>query len=181
MLALAVFAFSGDAYSFCGGQIQHQNDCSGNSEHYTATCCPSGTRVNGIAYNDLKGEDGVNAVVSYCRKYKGNELSIPNKDQLSGGQGIVTIACHASEVMSALGCSDVKGKDKMDGCIIQCYNPTTKASRWVNPNGDIGHPGAIVTVKLPNRIQGIGYKKEHGHTDQVDCATVSTKHQPIVK
>lgn len=182
LATLAVVAASNNAYSFCGGQIKETNDCSQNSVGYTSTCCPKGYRVHGIVYNDLKGQDEVNAIVAYCRKYKGNEFTIPNKDQLEGGQGMVTIACQSNEVMSALGCSDLKGKDAMDGCIIQCYNPTTKASRWVNPNGDIGHPAAIVQVNLPNRIQGIGYKKERqGKTDRSDCAAVSYKHEPIVQ
>ncbi|MCP5464311.1 MAG: hypothetical protein H7A33_04715 [Deltaproteobacteria bacterium] len=178
---MALLFVGGAAQATCGGMVMSNNDCAGNSEHTTWSCCPQGMRVNGIVYNDLNGEDGVNAVVAYCRQYKGNETSIANADMLSGGQGHVTIACDATEVMSALGCSDLKGKDKMDGCVIQCYNPTTKASRWLNPNGDIGHPASISAVKLPNRIQGIGYKKEHGHTDRVDCAEVSYKNQPIVQ
>jgi len=181
-LAFATLLYSGTAYSFCGGTVANMNDCNGNSEHYTSSCCQPGYRVHGIVYNDQnKGKDTVNAIVAYCRKYKGNEWSIPNKDQLQGGGPLVKIQCKSNEVMSALGCSDISGKDRMDGCVIQCTNPTTKVARWVNPNGDIGHPGAIVTVNLPNRIQGIGYKKEHANTDETDCATVSYKHQPIVQ
>lgn len=184
LLSVAVMAMmtvAGSAYSFCGGQVKHINDCGGNVEAYNASCCPAGYRVHGIVYNDLKGEDAVNNVVAYCRKYKGDEYTIPNRDLLSGGKGHVTLACNSNEVMSALGCADQPKKDAADGCAVQCFNPTTKASRWVLPHGDIGHPTAIASVKLPNRIQGIGTKKEHHNTDRMDCATVSYKHQPIVK
>lgn len=180
--ALAVIVSAGTVQAFCGGQVAVSNDCAGNQEPYATSCCPQGYRVQGVAYSDLKGEDGLNGIQAYCRKYKGNETTIPNKDQLEGGKGIVTIACESTEIMSALGCDDMQGKDKLDGCIIECYNPTTKASRWVNPNGDIGsNPRAVSRIKLPNRIQGIGWKKNHGNTDQTDCADVSYKYEPIVK
>lgn len=179
--AIATVLVAGQVQAFCGGQVKVTNDCSGNAEGYASSCCPSGYRVQGVVYNDLKGEDGLNAMSAYCRKYKGNETTIPNQDQMQGGKGMVTLSCEPTEIVIAVGGADMPGKDKLDGVGIKCFNPTSKAERWVLPGGDIGTPNDVSEVRLPNRIQGIGWKKNHGNTDQTDCVNLSYKHEPIVK
>lgn len=184
IIGLAFFATSYQAYGFCGGEAVWNNDCANNTLPYTTSCCPDGYRVQGIVYNDLDGrEDETNAIVAYCRKYKGPEEFYYNKDLLEGGKAPITLSCRPNEIMSALLQKDLeKRKDASDAFTIECTNPKTKVS-YIVPNHDFdsnSRAPMVLRSELPYRIWGIGYKEERNRTDKVGCATIAVKNQPIV-
>lgn len=189
MISLAVLglmAITGSASAqYCGGTLVQDNDCSSNGRGYSASCCPSGYRVQGVAYNDMSGSDYVDAVSAVCRHVvKGNDM-MPTDFQTAP----VVHVCQKTEVMKGIACKDMpkksgKNSDILDGCTAICYNPTTKNTRTIYSKdlAENGRPYVVHTVDLPNRIQGIMYKdQDKGSSDRADCATISYKHEPIVK
>ena len=187
VFALAFISFSAaDAYAFCGGSIVYDNDCGSNRLAYSASCCPPGYRVQGVIYNDLKGQDNTDAVGSVCRHVKNGNIMVASDFYNRGNRGRkgpVQFVCDRREVMAGLACKDLPKKDSLDGCTAVCYNPRTRKTRYLyNPDLESNPRMYVVhTVDLPNRVAGIGYKEEKLRTDRADCVSISYRHEPIVK
>ncbi|EKD51279.1 MAG: hypothetical protein ACD_62C00293G0015 [uncultured bacterium] len=192
VVTLTTVLVAGHVYAqSCGGTIVSDNDCTSNNRPYAESCCPSGYRVQGVAYNDMNKSDYVDAVSAVCRHVvKGNDM-MPTDFQTAP----VTHVCEKVEVMSGISCKDMPGKgsghnsDILDGCTANCMNPTSKQTRMLY-SADLagnGRPYVTHTIDLPNRIVGVLYKDGDwkgdyvGGSDRADCATVSYKYQPIVQ
>lgn len=164
--------FVAQAHAFCGGTPDYSNDCSSNNRAFATSCCPSGYRVQGVAYNDMRSSgnnDIVDAVSAVCRSIsKGNDM-MPSDFQAPP----ITLMCDKTEVLAGTTTIDFKGNDAMDGMVIWCQKPGSTNLRMVGNNGDTGSNGETHTVLLPKRVVGIGYKDNQG--DQADCATISVK------
>lgn len=170
------FALAAQAQAFCGGTPDYSADCSSNNRAFSTSCCPSGYRVQGVAYNDMRGDSGkgndiVDAVSAICRSIqKGNDM-MPGDFQATP----ITLMCDKSEVFAGFNVVDHGGKDSMDGIVAYCQKPGSTSLRMIGNNGDTGSNGEQHTVMLPKRVVGIGYKDNPDGSDQADCATISVK------
>lgn len=178
--------YSSQAFSICGAQIVPDNDCGSNVLAYSESCCPAGYRVQGVVYNDLKGQDNTDAVGAVCRHVKNGNIEIASDFYNRGNKrrkAPIQFVCDRTEIMSGIACKDLKKKDALDGCTAVCYNPVTRQSRTLYNQDLASNPRAFVmhTINLPNRVAGIGYKEEKIRTDRADCANISFKYQPIVR
>lgn len=184
-LLIAILTLSGSAHSICGGQVVADNDCGSNQLAYAESCCPQGYRVQGVIYNDLKGQDNADAVGSVCRHVTKGNVKIASDFYNRGNKGQkapVKFVCDSTEVMSGIACKDLPKKDALDGCTAVCQKPGGANRLIYNPDLESNSRAYVYhTVKLPNRVQGIGYKEEKVKTDRADCANISYKYQPIVK
>lgn len=181
-LAMAV---STQAYSICGGTVVYDNDCDSNAQAYAESCCPQGYRVQGVVYNDLKGQDNTDAIGAVCRHVKNGNVLIASDFQNRGENGnkpAVSYVCDKTEVLAGILCKDLQKKDALDGCTAICQKPGGQKMIMSNPDLD-SNPRDYVyhTVDLPNRVAGIGYKEEREHTDRADCGNISYRYEPIVK
>lgn len=175
---VAMTAFGAtNAFSFCGGSVVYDNDCGSNPRGFSASCCPSGYRVQGVAYNDIKKKDHADAVSAICRSIaKGNDM-MPSDFQTHP----VTFMCDKTEVLAGIACKDLPKSDGLDGCTAICQKPGSKNLRMVYNNDLASNPRAYNrhTVYLPKRVVGIAYKdRTKGSStgsDEADCATISVK------
>lgn len=173
------FLVSQNAYSqSCGGNIAYDNDCGSNGRNYVASCCPSGYRVQGVAYNDMRSSgnnDRADAVSAVCRSISKGNIMMPTDFQTTP----ITLQCDPTEVMAGINCNDLKGEDSLDGCTVYCQKPGSTNLRTVGNNGDTGGNGASHTVYLPQRVVGVLYKDldkgANQSSDRADCATIATK------
>lgn len=188
--AMALSASS--AYSFCGGNVVPDNDCDSNPRNFSTSCCPSGYRVQGVAYSDMSNSDYADAVSAVCRHIqKGNDM-MPTDFQRSP----VVFMCEKQEVLAGIACKDMdkksgKNSDNLDGCTAICQRPGDSNLRMVYNNDIAGNSRSFVqhTVSLPERVVGIAYKdvnkerdaNDYDNSDRADCATISHKYQPIVQ
>lgn len=183
---------SGQAQSsmICGKTTVPDNDCDSNATQYSESCCPPGYRVQGVIYNDLKGQDNADAVGAVCRHVQNGNIKIASDFDNRGNngrKGPVQFVCDHTEVMIGLACKDLVKKDALDGCTAVCYNPKRHTTRIMDNYDITSNPRSYVmhTIELPYRVAGIGYKEErkgsHGSTDRADCANVSYHYEPIVK
>lgn len=188
----AIVMSATSAYSFCGGMVVSDNDCDSNPRNFSVSCCPGGYRVQGVAYSDMSNSDYADAVSAVCRHIqKGNDM-MPTDFQRQP----VVFMCEKQEVMAGIACKDMdkrggKNSDNLDGCTALCQKPGSGNLRMVYNNDIAGNPRSYVqhTVQLPERVVGIGYKdvnkdrnaSDWNNSDRADCATISYKHQPIVK
>lgn len=173
------------AYSFCGGEIVHDNDCSSNKLNYSVSCCDPGYRVQGVIYNDLKGQDNMDAVGAVCRHVTKGNVKVASDFYNRGNRGrkgTVQFVCDRTEVLAGIACKDLPRKDSLDGCTAVCQKPGGPLREIYNPDL-VSNPRSYVrhTVKLPNRVAGIGYKEEKVRSDRADCANISYRYEPIVK
>ena len=180
-LFLALFlsaGFASQAGAECGGSIVPENDCNNNGRSWHFSCCPDGYRVQGVAYNDLKKQDHVDAVSAVCRSIsRGNDI-MPQ----DFGRSPKTFVCDKQEVMAGIYSKDVltEGGDKydeLDGLTAICQHPGSKELRKVY-NYDIqgGREGREKFVYLPKRVVGIAYKElEKGSSDRADCVAIIVK------
>lgn len=171
---------------YCGGTLVQDNDCASNTDRsYSASCCPPGYRVQGVAYNDLQGSDYADAVSAVCRHVTKGNTMMPTDFQT---QPVVHM-CEKTEILLGIAYKDMpkggKRSDILDGVTAICQNPTTKATRTLYSNDLAGNGRGYETrtISLPNRIVGIIYKDigKGTDSDRADCVTVSYKYQPIVK
>lgn len=185
VVATMTLTASVDAFSICGGTVVPDNDCGSNQLAYSESCCPSGYRVQGVIYNDLKGQDNADAVGAVCRHVKKGNIKIASDFYNRGNKGRkspVRFVCESTEVLAGIACKDLPKKDALDGCTAVCQKPGGR--KRIMYNADLeSNPRAYVhhTIDLPNRVAGIGYKEEKIHSDRADCANISYKYQPIVK
>lgn len=186
VFALVGLAYSSEALSICGASIVPDNDCGSNSQSYSDSCCPAGYRVQGVVYNDLKGQDNTDAVGAVCRHVKNGNIQIASDFYNRGNRrrkSPVQFVCESREILAGIACKDLPNKDALDGCTAICYNPRTRRQRVLH-NSDLSSNGRSFvkhTIKLPNRVAGIGYKEERRRTDRADCANISYKYEPIVR
>src|SRR3989338_559024 len=167
------------AETACGGIVQFNDDCSNSGRGWHYSCCPDGYRVQGVAYNDIKGQDHVDAISAVCRSIsKGNDIMTEDFSRQPK-----TFVCDKSEVMAGTGSKDVltdsgSFRDSLDGVTAFCQKPGSDGMRRIG-NGDIdGNKRAErqQTVLLPKRIVGIGYKEfDKGESDRADCVAIVTK------
>jgi hypothetical protein len=191
VLTVLVMAGAGSAHAqYCGGQVMDYGDCSHNARAYSASCCPDGYRVQGVAYSDIHKADFADAVSAVCRSIsKGNDM-MPTDFQ----RAPVTYVCDKNEVFAGLACKDMadkgsgKNADALDGCTAICQNAKTNAIREIYNPDMAGNPreAARVSVRLPQRVVGIVYKDQdgkddgkangaYGGSDRADCAAISVK------
>ena len=183
-MVLAV-SVSIEAYSFCGGAVVSNNDCSGNALQYSTSCCEPGYRIQGVVYNDLKGQDNVDAVGAVCRHVKKGNVKIASDFYNRGNRGRkqpIQFVCDRTEVFAGIACKDLPKKDSLDGCTAICQKPGGAERVIYNPDL-ASNPRAYIrhTVQLPHRVAGIGYKEEKLRSDRADCANISSRFEPIVK
>lgn len=178
LASFGVFAFTAfQANAFCGGTVVYDNDCGSNARAFSVSCCPSGYRVQGVAYNDINKKDKADAVSAVCRSItKGNDM-MPSDFQTNP----VVSMCDKTEVLAGIACKDMKKSDALDGCTAICQKPGSKNLRMVYSNDLASNPRAYNkhTVFLPKRVVGIGYKDQtKGRSmgsDEADCATISVR------
>lgn len=179
---------AGAAYGqYCGGTIVENNDCNHNSRSYAASCCPSGYRVQGIAYDDMQGTDDADAYASVCRHVVNGNIRMPSDFR---GTPIV-LMCDKTEVFAGVACKDSgshgggKNSDASDGCTAICQKPGGEKRFLYNADTENNNKRSYSqhTVDLPNRVVGILYKDMSNAVDKdrADCVTISYAHQPIVK
>lgn len=192
VLAMLLTTATGSAFAqYCGGTVQDYGDCGGNVRGYASSCCPSGYRVQGVAYADIHNADFADAVSAVCRSIsKGNDM-MPTDFQ----RAPVTFVCDKQEVFAGLACKDMdnskgsgKNMDALDGCTAICQNAKTGAMREIH-NQDMANnkrEAARVSVRLPQRVVGLVYKDQDGKddgkpngafgsSDRADCAAISVK------
>jgi hypothetical protein len=181
LLALAIFFVSKPilAAEDCGGVIQYTEDCANNGRHYKITCCPDGYRVQGVAYNDIKGQDHTDAVSAVCRNIARGNDTMPT----DFGRSPKKFVCDNNEVMAGILSKDVitdsgDKRDTLDGVTAICQHPGSTNLR-ILANKDIDsntRHGRELTVLLPKRVVGIAYKElDKGTSDRADCVTIITK------
>lgn len=179
---LALLAFSAFrpvlASENCGGVRQYNDDCANSNRSWHVSCCPDGYRVQGVAYNDIEGQDHVDAVSAVCRHIsRGNDI-MPT----DFGRRPKKFVCNKNEVMAGIFQKDVitqggTRRDSLDGVTAICQRPQSTNLRMV-PNDDIeeGRQGGEMTVLLPKRVVGLAYKElDKGSSDRADCVTIITK------
>jgi hypothetical protein len=191
LVAVMALAAAGSAHAqYCGGTVMDFGDCSSNVRAYAASCCPSGYRVQGVAYDDINKADFADAFSAVCRSTsKGNDM-MPTDFQ----RAPITLVCDNNEVFAGLACKDMSNKgsgknmDASDGCTAICQNVKTGATREIyNPDiaGNKREAGRTM-VKLPKRVVGIVYKDQdgkddgvangaYGGSDRADCAAIVVK------
>lgn len=181
-LSLVLLASPGTSVaqeSACGGTIQYSADCSNTNRSYHISCCPDGYRVQGVAYNDIKGQDHVDAVSAVCRSIKrGNDI-MPQDFSRDPKKFV----CEKSEVMAGIYSKDVRvqggdDRDTLDGVTGVCQHPGSSSLRRIYNQDIDSNPrdGREQSVLLPKRIVGIAYKEtDRGSSDRADCVTVITK------
>lgn len=180
LLALVIAGFAGQvqAQSACGGTVQYTSDCSGNDRAWHFSCCPSGYRVQGVAYTDISKQDHVDALSAVCRSIsRGNDM-MPSSDFERTPKQFV---CDKSEVMAGIIRKDVKvqggdSRDSLDGLTPLCQHPGSKALREIY-NVDIqgGRSGEQQVVYLPKRVVGLASKElDRGSSDRKDCVAIIT-------
>lgn len=185
VILMCVLFHTASVLAICGSAAIPDNDCDSNELNYSESCCPDGFRVQGVVYNDLKGQDNTDAVGAVCRHVNQGNIEIASDFQNRGDKGEkrpVSYVCESSEVMSGIACKDLPNKDALDGCTAVCKKPNGGERVVYNPDL-ASNPRAYVkhTVNLPNRIAGMGYKEEKPNSDRADCANVSYKFEPIVQ
>lgn len=165
----------------CGGNIEYEGDCHNTDRPWITSCCPDGYRVQGVAYNDVIGQDHVDAFSAVCRSIsKGNDM-MPGEFTHRGPNQFV---CEKQEVMAGLQYKDVKvqggdNRDTLDGVNVLCQRPSSKAIRAIS-NMDVDHNPRMDIHKhvayLPKRVVGIAYRElDKGSSDRADCVTIITK------
>lgn len=184
-LFLLALIFTADVLAICGATVVADEDCDSNDLTYAQSCCPEGYRVQGLIYNDLKGQDNTDAVGAVCRHVAKGNIEIASDSFNRGDKGEkqpVSYVCENNEVMSGMACKDLPNKDALDGCTAVCMKPDGAERIVYNPDL-ASNPRAFVkhVVNLPNRVAGIGYKEEKLKTDRADCANMSYRIEPIVK
>ena len=179
----AIVAQSARAQMACGGNMMYNNDCDNSRRHWHFSCCPEGTRAQGVAYTDIKGQDHVDAVSVVCRSItRGNDV-VPQDFRRTPKQFV----CEKAEVLSGIYCKDVlthggDKRDTLDGCTAICEQPGNPDLRKIY-NVDIqgGREGREMVARLPKHISGIAYKEldnggdNAGGSDRADCATIIVK------
>lgn len=181
VICLMVIGFSGGVYaqSACGGIVQYSSDCANSDRNWHFSCCPDDYRVQGVAYNDIKGQDHVDAVSIVCRSIsKGNELVAQDF-----GRSPKKYVCKNKEVFAGIESKDVltEGggfRDTLDGVTVLCQRPGSNALEKIDNNDLTSNrrEGRQQTVLLPKRVVGIAYKKiKKGESDRADCVTIVTK------
>jgi hypothetical protein len=182
LVALGMMSFASTSNAqYCGGTIVYDNDCGSNHRGFSVSCCPSGYRVQGVAYSDLpNASDYSDALSSICRSIaKGNDM-MPSDFQ----RAPVTHVCDKTEVFAGLECKDMDKRggvnsDNLDGCTAVCQHPKSKNLRTIysadlasNKRSPVRH-----TVLLPKRVVGIAYKDigQKKSSDRADCATIIVK------
>lgn len=167
------------AQSACGGTIMHNPDCDSSDRSWSISCCPDGYRVQGVAYNDIRKQDHVDAVSAICRSVsRGNDM-MPND---FSHRAPTQYVCDKQEVLSGVFFKDVRvqggdDRDTLDGVTAVCENPKNHAKRQLY-NADIsgGRTGVELSVSLPRRVVGIAYKElDKGTSDRADCVTIITR------
>lgn len=189
-LSLVVFTGGVAQAQYCGGTVVDYGDCSKNVRAYAASCCPSGYRVQGVAYADINKADFADAYSAVCRSIaKGNDM-MPTDFQ----RAPITLVCDKNEVFAGLACKDMSNKgsgknaDASDGCTAICQDAKTGATREIYNQDTAGNPreASRVSVKLPKRVVGIVYKDQDGKddgiangafggSDRADCAAIVVK------
>lgn len=183
-IAMGIISFGVSAVaqadeSMCGGTIQYTADCEGNTRAWHVNCCPSGYRVQGVAYTDVSNQDHVDAVSSVCRSIKnGNDLMPSDFSRTPK-----SYVCDKTEVMSGIYKKDVitnggNRRDTLDGVTAICEHPKTGAKRTLF-NQDLDNStreGTASEISLPQRVVGIAYKElDKGESDRADCVAIIVK------
>ena len=180
LLSLATSAL---AQTACGGNMVYNKDADNSRRKWHFSCCPDGTRAQGIAYTDIVKQDHVDAISVVCRsKSRGNDV-IPADFNRNPKQ----VVCENTEVLAGIYCKDVltkggKKMDTMDGCTAICEMPGSPDLRRIY-NQDIqgGREGNELVARLPKRVVGIAYKElddkggSPGASDRADAATIVVK------
>lgn len=175
-----VFGFStmAKAQSACGGVVQLEPDCGNTSRNWHFSCCPDGYRVQGVAYNDIKKQDHVDAIGAVCRSISAGNMAL-SEDFSRRPKEFV---CDKTELLIGIATMDVKteagdDRDTLDGATAICWNPKTHQERMI-ANNDITER-ALRTQKViggKQKVVGIAYKEiNRGSSDRADCATVIIK------
>ena len=181
LVTLGVMSLASASYAqYCGGTIVYDNDCGSNPRGFSVSCCPSGFRVQGVAYNDMHKSDYADALSAICRSIaKGNDM-MPSDFQTAP----VTHVCDKTEVFAGLACKDMDKKgginsDNLDGCTAVCQHPKSRNLRTIYSTDIASNKRSYVrhTVLLPKRVVGIAYKDigQKKSSDRADCATIIVK------
>lgn len=167
------------------GTIAPTRSCAKGGEEFVGSCCPEGHRPHGIAYVD-NANDGAQVITPVCRPIAGGEDMMPTP--LSGEAKVLT--CGNGEILTGVACKDLPESDALDGCTAICTQPSTKNKRYLeNPDIDESEeplresatPKYHSRSKSKSRVLGVAYKKVEDAEDQLDCAAISYKSEPIVK
>lgn len=183
MSVMAILSQSARAQMACGGNMVYNKDCDNSRRSWHFSCCPEGTRAQGVAYADIHKQDHADAVSVVCRSITRGEDVVPADFNHTPKQ----IVCEKTEVLAGIFCKDVltEGGDKrdsLDGCTAICEHPGSAALRTIY-NQDIqgGRQGTEYVARLPKHIVGIAYKEldnkggDAGSSDRADCATIIVK------
>ena len=167
---VACLGWEGKSLAYCSGTVSPNEDC---SEGMTASCCPLGTRVYGVAYSDGVKSDGAVQISAVCRAYARGSDTLANTSMTISP---IRYVCEPHERFAGIACKDLKGKDQLDGCTALCQKPGRKHLRVVfnpdlseNPNQFRSH-----AILMPKRVTGIVYASStKRRKSYLDCATIS--------
>lgn len=162
----------------CGGTLQMNNDCANNDRAWRVSCCPSGYRVQGVAYTDIQDQDHVDAVSAVCRSIAYGNDTTPSDFSRTPK----TFVCDKKEVMSGVYQKDVvtsggSKRDSLDGISPICETPKTGEKRTIeNPDIIGGREGSSHEISLPKRVVGLAYRDlDKGDSDRADCVAIIVK------
>jgi hypothetical protein len=168
------------------GTIAPTRSCAKGEIEFAKSCCPDGYRPHGIAYADAADGDSARAITPVCRPVAGGEDMLPHPP----GDKAVVLACGSVEIFNGVACKDLPESDTLDGCTAICTQASTKTRRYLenpdiddndNPLRESATPKYHSRSKSKSRVLGVAYKKVEDAGEQLDCAAISYKSEPIVK
>lgn len=164
----------------CGkGRVMQNSDCSNTNRNWNFSCCPSGSRAIGVAYNDLKNQDYADAIGVVCRDINyGNEVV-----QTDFSSNPTRFECDKTEILSGIAFADAKkkngsGEDEMDAITALCENPKYPSKRLRKVyNNDLYNAQReneqSVSLAEGRRVVGIAYREiDKGSSDRADCVAL---------
>jgi hypothetical protein len=166
--------------------IAPTRSCAKGGVEFARSCCPDGYRPHGIAYVDVENGDSAKSIAPVCRPIAGGEDLMPQ----SPGEAPIVLTCGSVEIFNGVACKDLPDSDTLDGCTAICTQASTKARRYVeNPDIDDNDsplresatPKYHSRSKSKSRVLGLAYKTLEDSGDQLDCAAISYKSEPIAK
>jgi len=155
------------------GTAKHNNDLAGSKQLVYKTCTGRGVKWVGIAYNDIKHSDAMDAVTVICKSSKRGEYIVPNSD--FGERALKKIKCNYDEKVVGIAYKDREGKDSADGASVICMD-RTKSTR-IAYNEDLLGGRMYVTIQAGPREKPIGlaYADRAYGNDDVDGLTLVVK------
>jgi hypothetical protein len=167
IVAVAVVILA--AGSLLAKTAKPNHDMAGSKQMVFKTCEGRGVKFIGVAYNDLKHRDAMDAVSVICKSKKKGEYMVPNHDFTD--RAIKKIKCNYDEYVWGIAYKDREGKDAADGVTVICKD-RTGATR-VAYNDDLLGGRKYVQITGKNAI-GIAYN-DRINNDEVDGVTLVVK------